>query len=342
MKNWLKSAGAFALPFVVLAAGGVPAHAASVMAPVPINGRAECDRACLKGFVDQYLAALLAHDPSRLPVTRGIKFTENTVRLNLGEALWTTASALGPYRVDIADPETGQAGYVGVVIENGRPVMLALRLKIEKGLIAEAETIVARAGLMSPTIPKELANKVEKPIWAALLKPAERVSRDQMIAAANQYFEGMEHDTGSIVPFDDSCNRTENGTQTTNNPGLLANMPPPPPGAAASLPPRGPNPLMMGCKAQMNAGGMWIFTTPDRRFWMVDEERGIVIGLFMFTVTGLGKDGRIGTPPPTMMGTPAEPSSKPIAEMFKIKNGRIYEIEAIMAPQAGYRMLDGW
>jgi hypothetical protein len=33
-----------------------------------------CDRACLNGFVDQYLAALVIHDPSGLPLAKGVKY----------------------------------------------------------------------------------------------------------------------------------------------------------------------------------------------------------------------------------------------------------------------------
>jgi len=36
-----------------------------------------CDRACLEGFVDQYLAALVASDPSKLPLARNARYTEN-------------------------------------------------------------------------------------------------------------------------------------------------------------------------------------------------------------------------------------------------------------------------
>jgi hypothetical protein len=35
----------------------------------------QCDRACVNGFVDQYLEAIVAHDPSRLPLARTIRFT---------------------------------------------------------------------------------------------------------------------------------------------------------------------------------------------------------------------------------------------------------------------------
>ncbi|MGH9592719.1 MAG: hypothetical protein ACRD5L_06485, partial [Bryobacteraceae bacterium] len=38
-----------------------------------------CDRACLEGFVNQYLEALVAHDPKRLPLTADVKFSENDV-----------------------------------------------------------------------------------------------------------------------------------------------------------------------------------------------------------------------------------------------------------------------
>lgn len=55
-----------------------------------------CDYACLTGFLDKYLAALAAHDPSQLPVAAHVKFTENTIPLKLGDALWGTFSGMGP------------------------------------------------------------------------------------------------------------------------------------------------------------------------------------------------------------------------------------------------------
>lgn len=38
-----------------------------------------CDRACLTGFVDQYLAAMVARDPAKLPLAKSVKFTEDGV-----------------------------------------------------------------------------------------------------------------------------------------------------------------------------------------------------------------------------------------------------------------------
>jgi hypothetical protein len=94
-----------------------------------------CDRACMTGLVDRYLAALVAHDPSGLPLNRDVKFTENTARLEVGtEGLWVGASEAptGP-RIYAIDVPAGQAGFYGVMKERGRPLIIALRLKVVNG-----------------------------------------------------------------------------------------------------------------------------------------------------------------------------------------------------------------
>ena len=53
----------------------------------------ECDQACLEGFANRYIDSLVKHDPSSIPLTEDIKFTENGVELSVGDALWATASA---------------------------------------------------------------------------------------------------------------------------------------------------------------------------------------------------------------------------------------------------------
>ena len=47
-----------------------------------------CNRACLEGFVDRYLDALVKHDPSAVPLAANVRFTENGQRLAIGDALW--------------------------------------------------------------------------------------------------------------------------------------------------------------------------------------------------------------------------------------------------------------
>ena len=95
----------------------------------------ECDQACLENFVDQYIDAMVAHDPSSVPLADNVKFTENGVELDVGDALWATASANTDFRIYVTDPETGQVGYSGIVEENGTPVLISFRLKIINGKI---------------------------------------------------------------------------------------------------------------------------------------------------------------------------------------------------------------
>src|SRR5215472_17088212 len=76
------------------------------------NGAGSCDRACLENFVDLYLDALIAHNPKLLPIARNVKFTENGVRLELGDAQWKTVTGKGKYRIIVADPEAGQVAFI--------------------------------------------------------------------------------------------------------------------------------------------------------------------------------------------------------------------------------------
>src|SRR6059036_3874321 len=100
-----------------------------------------CDRECLRGFVTQYLEALVAHNPKALPLAATARFTEDTKTLPLGEGLWKGASKVRPYRQDFLDLREGVAASHVVVEENGMPVILALRLKIADRKITEIEKI---------------------------------------------------------------------------------------------------------------------------------------------------------------------------------------------------------
>jgi hypothetical protein len=103
-----------------------------------------CDRTCLEAFVDRYLEALVAHDAFSLPLAPSVVVSENTQRLPIGDGLWNTATGLGEYKLYVSDPDAGQVGFFGTVLENGGPVGLTLRLKIDNRRISEIETLVVR------------------------------------------------------------------------------------------------------------------------------------------------------------------------------------------------------
>lgn len=59
-----------------------------------------CGRDCLAAVLNGYVQALVSHDPAKMSVARNVKYTENGVRLNLGDGLWQTASAAPTYRLE--------------------------------------------------------------------------------------------------------------------------------------------------------------------------------------------------------------------------------------------------
>src|ERR1700728_1234073 len=98
-----------------------------------------CDRACLEAFVDRYLDAVLSHDPTKAPIAKNAKFTENGQKLDLGDGLWNTMDGKGTYRLFVTDTEAGEVTFLGSISEGKAPAMLALRLKIANRQIAEIE-----------------------------------------------------------------------------------------------------------------------------------------------------------------------------------------------------------
>lgn len=133
-----------------------------------------CDRSCLKLQIDDYLAAMLAHDPKRLALARGARFTEDTVEKPLGEGYWKTISGLRGFRQDYLDVQAGVAASHVVTEEDGKPVLLALRLKIvdrklseietmtvhnaQEGMLFEPETLQAASPEMQRSPPRESRN----------------------------------------------------------------------------------------------------------------------------------------------------------------------------------------
>jgi hypothetical protein len=283
-------------------------------------------RASLEGLMNRYLEAMVAHEPGRLPLSEKVKFTENTIPLPLGEGLWATASDLPTYRLYVCDPQTGQVALFGLMKENGFPTLISSRLRIEEGLITEIESIVVRGERPIPT-----ENLVRpKQLYLDALKPSQRVSREEMVRVSDLYFEGLVRDDGDIVPLRDECNRVENGMQTTNNPGLF------PPDLKRP-------PMPLDCRGQISSKAFaYITSIKPRRWTVVDEERGITFGTFMFHHTGTVKSVEVpGIGTVEMIPAARRPFTAAINELFKVVSGKIREIEAVMIALP-YGAKSGW
>lgn len=299
---------------------------------VAAGAELSCDRECLAGVMDTYLQALVTHDPTRLPVERLVKYTENGVRLNLGDGLWQTASAMPTYRLDLIDEDAQQVGLLGRISENGNNNWFAVRLKVGADRkVSEIEALINRSISAGPAGPPGGVNRVNtepNPLMAQVIPANERSSRAELARIGNSYFTGLDTDhSGRNVPFSPQCQRRENGIVTANNPAA-------PKGAMQ----------WMDCKSQFDTGFSVIVTNiRERRFEIVDRTKGLAFGWGYFDHDGTHAkftrtlDHRVADVAPTFR----QPVTFYIAEVFKIVHGQIRQIEAVLTT-VPFRMESGW
>lgn len=286
-----------------------------------------CDRDCLLDIADRYLAALVAHDPSAAPLADSVRFTENTVLLEVGDGLWQTASALpDDFAIYVPDPVSRMLGFIGMLEESGEPIQFGLRLAIDDdGLITEAEHMVVRS-----IRPESLPNlQTVRPALTrtAIIPEAERLPRELMLVIAQTYYDAIELSDGDATLFDTSCERRENGMITAGGEGESFFG--------------GPR---QGCNEQLDSRSMSYIDSIDlRRVWIADEATGLAFGISQFrhsmtdpVIDVYAADGTL-----TEREVDFDPFDLPAMHVFKIRHGRIYEIEALgfMTP---YMSPSGW
>ena len=308
------------LALVILSAFWAPAFAAGGVKEMPPS----CDRQCLYGFLDHYLEALQAKDPSRLPLAKGFRYSENNVVMKIGDGVWGTITGLGDYNLRMADTTDGEVGFYGIVNESTATSVFALRLKVSDNKIVEAETLIRRNEGSGPFPAKPVM--VDKPILNEILPPEARSPHERMIALVDGYFSTLQLNDGVLfTQFDDNCNRVENGLQTTHNPDLVKIIP------VANL----------GCAQQFKLGNYrYDDRVRDRRFFLVDQERGLVMAAGFIDHAGRLENFTLtdGTPIKSPMRTP---STLCLLELFKIRDGKIQQIEAVFIG-VPYNMPSPW
>ena len=302
--------------------------AATEAAPGQQPADEQCDRACLIGMVDSYLAALVAHDPAQVTIATDAKFVENVTRMAPGEGLWVTASEIpSTFKIYIPDPVAGQVGFLGVMKETDLPVLLALRLKLADGKLIEMEHLVAR-NLGEPNLPNL---QTPRPGLLTTVPESERMTREELIAIGATYYDALVDDSGSLAPFAEDCVRRENGMQTTSNP--------PPKEGDTGIGLFG----AMGCAAQLDTRVMsYIDSIDNRRVEIADVETGLVFGLSHFRHGMVNKTlDIVGVPGVEKREMNFDPFDLPAAHVYKVTGGKIHEIEA-MGFRADYNSPTGW
>jgi hypothetical protein len=293
-----------------------------------VNAAPTCDRACLNGFADRYLEALVAKDASRLPVAADVKFTENLVPLQIGtEGLWRTVTGRGTFNLYVADTKTGVATWTGVVEEMDRPVFMSLRLRVENGHITEAESLVGRVALTG-------ADKAitPRPDFARIEPAATRSSREKLAAIVSAHWDNMEQGRGDLTPYTDDCERYDNGHLTTGT----GHAPP------AGKQPDGNGLGLIGkldCRGQMASGRFRNGNRVEpRRVWAIDEERGVVVGYYSPNVPGTARSVTVFGESFDTGPDEKVPFTIQQVEIFKIVDGRISRVEVTLGPRVPYGM----
>jgi hypothetical protein len=333
-----------------------------------------CDRACLIGVANSYVAAIVAHDPSKAPLAANVAFVENVTRMKPGEGLWQSAvKAPSTFAITVPDEVTHSIGYLAMMTRMAppaappgstpeqreaaakaapteQPVMVAFRLKLDdSGKIVEAEHLLA--GINPSTAeagkpPTSFDNlQAPRPGIFTDIPADQRLPHDKLIAIGATYYDALDDNNGELAPFAADCERHENGMITASgNPAPALGIP------AAPANPKAPKvaPVARDCKGQLNSGTFqYIARIENRRVFAADPQTGLVMGLSHFRhpmdnlpykVTHV--DG--STTETTKETFKLAPFDLPAGHIFKIgADGQVHEIEA-MGFTTGYNSPTGW
>lgn len=271
-----------------------------------------CDRVCLKTTLDQYLTAVVQHKPAAAPLSVGFRQTENAMVRKLGTGLWESTKGLGKLQLRYFDPVSGQAGYFGTLEEVSGPAIVTLRMKVEDRKITEAEWVLARkgdpglgplGGGQANAAYNDVAYLLAHAPGERVAPRAGRVSRTELIAITNSYWDGLSAHDGKLILAYPGCTRLENGTLTTQRS------------------------LAAGGETDCTSEGAManIFAVTARRFPVVDEEAGVVLSLVLFErKPGVAMRRNL------------------LAEWFYIEEGKIRSIYASMYYPEAEAMAPNW
>jgi hypothetical protein len=266
-------------------------------------------------MLDQYLAAVVKHDPAAAPLVVGFRQTENAVNVRPGNGVWKTVTGLGKMQRRYLDPVSGQAAYYGTVEEGSGTPIVTVRVRVENRQLTEAEWHIARAddpGLNGPRQAGRPPANLHNPDYLTKNPPPERVvpmnqrsDRATLVRIVNSYFDAITSHDNSVALTHPGCGRVENGSPAPAGRFLPPNAPPNPPAGSATPPAN--NDCVSGL-ANFN-----LSMVVARRIPLVDEEAQAVLGYAVFI-------RRPGSPTPRNV----------FSEWFMIDEARIRTIYTAM------------
>lgn len=275
------------------------------------TARANYSRDTLITYIDTYFKALVDNNPSAVPLAKNVKITLNGEVKSIAQTFWEGAESVA-FRFDIVNTRLGDTGTEAVIKNSdGSKTMYMLRMKVQGDRIIEIETIKCNKGEADGLWGVDNLNVVS-PAYQLSIREVEQDSYYDLIGTAESYWRAFqtngwpEYRPARLLP---DSRRYENGMQTT---GMIKD------GQYEST----AKGFDTGFFKERN---IW-----DRRYPVVDEERGVVLSIVRFGIKA-GLKSR----------SEATTHSRLVAEFFAIKSCRIQEIQAILVNRVD-ELPTGW
>jgi hypothetical protein len=211
-----------------------------------VHAQAVCTRSMLQAATDSYIAAQKAGDLSKMSLSPKVKFIENMQDTTKDKGLWNKALPIA-LQHSIYDVGRCKTFTEIIVTEGGHPYVVGTRLTVKDGQVSEIDSLVTNEGdwLFNA---QDYLKYSSADDWS-VLPLDDRVSRQNLIDAGNQYFDFVFMDKGIRPPWGTPCARLEGGAYTNEK-----------------------NEYKDTCQIPAPLGNMYIVN----RSYVVDEEMGAV------------------------------------------------------------------
>jgi hypothetical protein len=288
---------------------------------------APCPRECLIATIQGYLDALVRHDPSTVRWAASARLTENGAVVHAGGGLWSTADRIGDYRLLLADVDSQQAAFVGVIHRGKAASLVSIRVLRKPDGIKQVETIVGPDRFPGSLGRDPHSLEGFRTSFDTLLPRAQRRSPAELRAIAASYYAGVNGAEPQTVPFTTTGNRVEVGTQITGNPQFRFEFYAQREGQSL------PN-FAAWSPGEQFQRGLWNSDTVTHvRPALIDAARGLVLAYAVYNPWGKRECTSVrdvGEVCPAQRGTRL---SLHMMELFKIIDGRIDDMESVWTVQ---------
>jgi hypothetical protein len=178
---------------------------------VILRAQEGCTRSMLQAATDSYIAAQTAGALSKISLAPKAKFIENMTETTQEKGLWNTPLPVALHR-SIYDVGRCKTFTEVIVTEGGHPYVIGTRLTVKDGKVSEIDSLVTDKDdwLFNAQDYLKYSKAEDWPV----LSVDERVSRQDLIDAGNQYFDFVFLDKGIRPPWGTPCARLEGGAYT--------------------------------------------------------------------------------------------------------------------------------